>query len=107
MISSMYQLLQEWNDSTDSRQKLQHAYVVSAGVLVVLAGILGLINYEIGQRVLLVAILAIAMFFINAVAWALLQSFVLLKLGAGRATEKLIATRPKPRTTTPKTPPKR
>jgi hypothetical protein len=57
--------------------------------LLFVAGIIGLINYDLGQKILFVAILALAMFLINAVAWALLQSFVLLRLGASEATQRL------------------
>lgn len=89
MINSFIRILEDWNTNTDSRQKLQHAYVTAACVLVLFAGIVSLINYELGQRILLAAILAIGLFFVNSVAWALLQSFVLLKLGASKATEKL------------------
>lgn len=89
MITTIKSALHEWNETTDGRQKLQHAYVVSAAVLVLVAGILGLINYDLGQKILFVAILAIAMFFINAVAWALLQSFVLLRISASKTADKL------------------
>lgn len=91
-MNSLTKLLEEWNTNTDSRQKLQHAYVATACALVLIAGIIGLVNYELGQRILLAAILAIGLFFVNAVAWALLQSFVLLKLGANKAVEKLAPT---------------
>ncbi len=81
---SMYQLiitsLQEWKSTTDSRTKLQHAYVMAAAALLLAAGIIGLINYNLGQKILFVAILAAAMFVVNAIAWALLQSFVLLRI---------------------------
>lgn len=80
----MYELintsLKEWKTTTDSRTKLQHTYIVSAAALLFAAGIIGLINYDLGQQLLFVAILAGAMFVINAIAWALLQSFVLLRI---------------------------
>ncbi len=84
MIDVIKDALTEWGNKTDSREKLQHAYVAAAIVLTIAAGILGLINYNLGQQVLFVAILSIGMFFVNSIAWALLQSFILLKLGASR-----------------------
>lgn len=92
MITVILNALREWNDTTDGRQKLQHAYIITAGVLVLLAGILGLINYDMGQKVLFIAILASAMFIINAVGWALLQSFVLLRISATKTVERATTT---------------
>lgn len=89
MMNTMKKILTEWSNTTDAREKLQQMYIVVAGVLVMAAGVVGLINYDLGQKILFVAILAIAMFFINAVAWALLQSFVLFKIGTEQVTEKL------------------
>ncbi|NLA42725.1 hypothetical protein GX865_01020 [Candidatus Saccharibacteria bacterium] len=89
MINVIKEALSDWSDTTDGREQLQHSYVAAALILVLSAGILGLVNYDLGQKILFVAILAIAMFFINAVAWALLQSFVLLKISADKATKKL------------------
>ena len=80
MFTTIAKSLQEWNMATDARQKLQHAYLASALALVLTAGIIGLINYELGQKILLVAFICIAVFLANAVAWALLQSFVLLRI---------------------------
>lgn len=96
MVQVITNALREWNETTDGRSKLQHAYLMASGVLLFVAGILGLINYDLGQKILFVAILAIAMFFINAVAWALLQSFVLLRISATKTTEK-ITSKTKPR----------
>ncbi len=99
MIEVIKKALNEWSTTTDGREKLQHTYVFAALSLVLAAGIVGLVNYDLGQKILLVAILAVAMFFVNSVAWALLQSFVLLKLGADKAAEKIAAEPAKPATT--------
>lgn len=80
MMTVIENTLIEWNKSTTSREKLQHAYLSAAIVLLFAAGIVGLINYELGQKLLFIAILAVSMFVVNAVAWALLQSFVLLRI---------------------------
>lgn len=80
MFTTITASLQEWSDKTDSRQKLQHAYAAAAMLLVLCAGILGLINYDLGQRLLLAAFVCAAAFVFNAVAWALLYSFVLMRI---------------------------
>lgn len=80
MFTTIMKSLESWNASTNARQKLQHAYLVAAVVCVLAAGLIGLINYELGQKILLAAFICTAAFLINAVAWALLQSFVLLRL---------------------------
>jgi cell division protein FtsW (lipid II flippase) len=92
MFSDIVKTLQDWNERTSSRQKLQHAYIVTAIGLVVSAGIVGLVNYDLGQRILSGAFLAVAAFLANAVIWALLQSFVLLRLPAKKL---LLASRKK------------
>ena len=79
-MHSLIQILKSWSDITDSRSKLQQAYLASALALLIIAGMVGLINYNLGPQVLFLALLAGAIFIVNAVAWALLQSFVLLHL---------------------------
>ncbi len=80
MFTTIIESLADWNTATDARQKLQHTYLVAALVCVLGAGLTGLVNYELGQKILLAAFLCVAVFLVNAIAWALLQSFVLLRL---------------------------
>lgn len=80
MMKTVSKSLQQWYQAYDARQKLQHAYLASAIALVVAAGIIGLINYDLGQRILLGAFVCIVVFVVNAVAWALLHSFVLMRI---------------------------
>ena len=81
---SMYTMildnLREWSRSTTERQKLQHVYLAVAAAMLVVAGVFGLANYTLGQQLLAIAIAAAGAFLVNAVAWALLQSFVLLRI---------------------------
>ena len=85
MWNSITTALQEWSVSTDSRTKLQHAYIVITMSLVLAAGVIGLINYNLGQMILFGAFIAVAAFLANAVVWALLQSFVLLRIPAKKS----------------------
>lgn len=80
MYNSLKQSLSSWNDQTSDRQKLQHTFIGVALTLVVVAGVLGLLNQSLGQQILAVAIASAGVFLVNAVVWALLQSFVLFKL---------------------------
>lgn len=81
MIFGIIAILKNWNVETDNRGKLQQAYVVGGVTLLIIAGLVGLVNYELGQMLLHLALIAIAIFFINAIVWALLTAFVLLRLG--------------------------
>ena len=80
MYQSLKNTLSEWNTSTSERSKLQHLYITVAVILIIAAGVVGLLNQDLGQQILGIAIMAAGIFLINAVAWALLQSFVLLKI---------------------------
>ena len=80
MYESIKTSLKSWNESTSDRDKLQHAYIAVAIVLLVAAGVLGLVNQLMGQQILALAIAAAGVFLVHAVVWALLQSFVLFKL---------------------------
>lgn len=86
MYTALKKFLTSWNDTTSDRDKLQHLYLTVALALLILAGVLGLINHTLGQQILAVSIASAAVFLINAVAWALLQSFVLLRIN--RSEEK-------------------
>lgn len=72
----------EWNETSTDRVKLQHSYVASAIILIVLAGLVGLVNYELGQQMTTVALIAIGVFLVNLVVWTLLQGIVLMRLTA-------------------------
>ncbi len=94
MYESLKLSLVSWNDTTSDRDKLQHLYITSAVVLLVAAGVMGLVNQNLGQQILGAAIGAAALFIINAVAWALLQSFVLLRLRGSATTPPVISSKP-------------
>lgn len=85
MIESFKASLQQWQSKTSDRAKLQQTYITVAILLVVSAGIVGLLNRSLGQSILFVAILSAAMFLINAVVWSLLQSAVLTRISTRRA----------------------
>ena len=80
MYESIKSSLASWSNTTTDREKLQHLYATSALALLIVAGVIGLLNQALGQQILAVAIAATGVFLVNAVAWALLQSFVLFRI---------------------------
>lgn len=92
MEKSLFTQLQEaivsWYKTTDERTKLQHSYLAIAVLLIVVAGLIGLANYQYGRTLLEFGLMAFVIFVVNAVAWALLQSFVFTRLAAKARTAK-------------------
>ncbi|MFZ2544662.1 MAG: hypothetical protein WAW80_01670 [Candidatus Saccharimonadales bacterium] len=80
MYQQIINYLTKWHKNTDERIKLQHVYAFGGVILVFIAGLVGLFNYNLGQILLPIGLVAIAIFFINAIVWALLTAFVLLRL---------------------------
>lgn len=72
----LYTALREWNKRENSFTKLQHAYVVIIITMLVAAGVIGLINYSLGQSILFITVAAVLVFIANGVVWALLSAFV-------------------------------
>ncbi len=84
----MIESLRQWSKNNNDRSKLQHAYFVCALAVLVLAGLASLVNAQLGQNLLLVSTGFAVLFFANAVAWALLDSFVITKISRIRSTKK-------------------
>ena len=76
-MKSIRTLLSDWNATYSDRSKLQHAYAVLAVASLVIAGIIGLINYNLGQSLLFIAVILLLVFIGNGVVWALLNTFVI------------------------------
>lgn len=75
-MQSFRTLFQTWNTQHDSFTKLQHAYITIAIAALLVAGIIGLINYSLGQSILFIAVCALFIFIANGVVWALLRTFL-------------------------------
>jgi hypothetical protein len=88
MFDSVKESLQKWNAKYDSRAKLQHTYVVGAIALVLIAGVVGLMNYSFSQNILFVAIISAGAFLTNAIVWSLLQSAILSRLSARKGSSR-------------------
>ena len=76
-MKSIRTLLAAWNSTYTDRTKLQHTYLVLTVLTVIVAGIIGLINYQLGQSLLFLAIVLALVFIGNGVVWALLYTFVI------------------------------
>ena len=79
-MKQVRKILQAWNAEKSSYSKLQHAYAALAVVSVFAAGLISLINYDLGQSILFVATVLTLVFITNGVVWALLRTFVLSQL---------------------------
>ena len=81
MYKSLLKSLRAWNESNTERVKLQHAYIAAAITAIVVAGLVGLVNYDLGQRLTAIALLVLGVFFVNLIAWTLLSGLVLALIG--------------------------
>lgn len=86
MIESLRTSLALWQTKTSDRTKLQHAYIIMAVGLLILAGIIGLLNRALGQNILVISILSATLFLTNAVVWSLLQSAILSRINTRRSS---------------------
>ncbi len=80
MFDVLKDSLNSWNVQKSERQKLQHVYLALTVFVVLLAGTISLFDGELGHNIVLIALVAIAAFFINSIVWNLLQSSLLDKL---------------------------
>lgn len=80
--------LASWNNKTPSFVKLQHAYLVVAFAALIIAGVIGLVNYRLGQSILFLALFAGVIFLANGVLWALIRTFVIREPKPKTSTRK-------------------
>ena len=80
MIQTIRDLLVDWNTTYGERAKLQHAYLAVCVIGIVLAGLVGLLNYDASRAILRVCFAGLGIVVVNAIGWALLFSFVINKL---------------------------
>jgi undecaprenyl pyrophosphate phosphatase UppP len=88
VIEALKDMLMQWNTTYGERAKLQHTLVVLVIVGVVLAGLVGLLNYDASRTILRVCFAGVGVIVANAVVWALLSSMVLGRFPARRTTRK-------------------
>ena len=85
MIQAVKDLLSQWNASHGERAKLQHAYLVVSIIGIVVAGLVGLLNYDASRAILRVCFAGLGIFVVNGIGWALLSGLVLNRFPARAA----------------------
>ena len=88
MFQALKDMMIEWNSSYNERAKLQHAYVVVCIIGIVIAGLVGLLNYDASRTVLRRCFAGLGIVVVNAIAWALLSGMVLNRFPARRSNRK-------------------
>ncbi len=88
MIQAVKDLLSQWNADHDERIKLQHAYLVISVLGIVVAGLVGLLNYDASRALLRICFAGLGIFVINGIGWALLSGLVLSRFPARRTVAK-------------------
>jgi len=81
MYESTIEFLRKWNTTKTERQKLQDVYLIIGIIVVVLSGLITFINVNVGYALVMIGLMFLAAFVLNVVAWHLLSSIFLSKLG--------------------------
>jgi len=82
VLQAIKDMLGEWNGRHNERAKLQHAYIVVCILGIVVAGLVGLLNYDASRTILRLCFAGLGIVVANAVAWALLSGMVLNRFPA-------------------------
>lgn len=90
MYETIIKSLSEWNASHSERSKLQHGYIGLTVATILLAGLIGLIDYDLGQRLTALALLLLGVFFVNLITWTLLSGLLLSSLDERTATKPAV-----------------
>lgn len=77
MIQGVKDLLSQWNAAHGERAKLQHAYLVVSLLGIIVAGLVGLLNYDASRALLRICFAGLGIFVANGIVWALLSGLVL------------------------------
>ena len=81
-------VLRAWNKSTPERVKLQHVYIAIIIAVTVVAGLVSLINAQLGRQLITVAGIALVAVIANALTWALIRVYLLDRLDRKRPNSK-------------------
>lgn len=88
MIDAIKDMLVKWNSTYNERAKLQHAYIMLVLAGIILAGLVGLLNYDASRTILRVCFAGLGIVVANAIIWALLSSMVLARIPSRRTNRK-------------------
>lgn len=87
-MESIMDVLRAWNKSTPDRVKLQHVYIAIIIAVTVVAGLVSLINAQLGRQLITVAGIALVAVIANALTWALIRVYLLDRLDRKRPVGK-------------------
>ncbi len=87
-MESIMDVLRAWNKSTPERVKLQHVYIAIVIAVTVVAGLVSLINAQLGRQLIAVAGIALVAVIANALTWALIRVYLLDRLDRKRPSSK-------------------
>jgi len=82
MYESFIERVRKWNTTKTERQKLQDVYLLLGVVIVLLSGLIAFLNAQAGHTLVTIGLLLLATFTINGIAWHLLSSIILSKIGS-------------------------
>ena len=88
MFQAIKDMMIEWNSRYNERAKLQHAYIIVSIIGIVIAGLVGLLNYDASRTILRLCFAGLGIVVANAIAWALLSGMVLNRFPARRNGRK-------------------
>jgi hypothetical protein len=86
VFQTIKDMLIDWNATYSERAKLQHTYILLSIAGIVLAGLVGLLNYDASRAILRICFAGLGIFLVNAIAWALLFALVTNKLPSRKPT---------------------
>ena len=87
-MESIMDVLRAWNKSTPERVKLQHVYIAIIIAVTLVAGLVSLINAQLGRQLITVAGIALVAVIANALTWALIRVYLLDRLDRKRPSSK-------------------
>ena len=88
MFEALVISIDKWKTTKNERQKLQHAYLVLAMGIVLIAGVISLFSADLGHTTVKFAIVAAGAFLVNAFVWNLLQSSIIDKLPSSKSKKR-------------------
>lgn len=88
MFHAIKDMMIEWNSTYNERAKLQHAYIIVSLLGIIIAGLVGLLNYDASRTILRLCFAGLGIVVANAVAWALVSGMILNRFPAKRISRK-------------------
>lgn len=75
-MNNLSKNINKWLNADNQRISLQRLYLVISILSLISASLIGLINYSLGQKVLIIPVISSAIFLLNSIVWALEEAFL-------------------------------